>query len=113
MKAKLQRLEIEGAVAGNDDLAVEHATRWQLCHQRRNQFRVVAGERLLVTTLDVDVISILEDEGAEPVPLRFEDPVAAFRQGAHPEGEHRRDRLDDGRHAGTLTPRRRRSTRSV
>ena len=52
--AQQQRLEVERAVAGDDDLAVEHAALGQRGAQRVGQLREVAVERLEVARLRVD-----------------------------------------------------------
>ena len=42
MNAQLQGIEVERVILGDDDFAVEHAARGQLCAERLEQFREVA-----------------------------------------------------------------------
>src|SRR5204862_3899598 len=88
MQSHLQGIELETFVADDDDLAVEDAALWQLRLQRWNKLREVAIERSLVATLDVDLVAIAEEERAEAVPLRLEDPAFAGRQLADSLGQH-------------------------
>ena len=43
MNAQLQRIEVERVILGDDDFAVEHAARGQLCAERLEQFRESSG----------------------------------------------------------------------
>ena len=52
METELERLEVERAVACDDDLAVEDGALRELGEERRHQLRVVADERLAVAALD-------------------------------------------------------------
>src|SRR5206468_13097170 len=61
MESELERLEIESAAARDHDLAVEHAALGQLSGERLDQLGVIACERLLVPTLQVDVVAVAED----------------------------------------------------
>ena len=45
--------------------------------ERRLELREVAVERLQVAGLDVELVAVAEDDGAEPVPLRLVDPARA------------------------------------
>src|SRR5690606_22613345 len=73
-----QRIEVE-AVAGRDhDLAVEHAAIGQTLAQRDLELGEVAAEWLELAALDVDLVTALEHERAEAIPLGLEDP-AIFR----------------------------------
>ena len=97
MKPQLQRVEIEPAVLGDHDLAIEHAAVRQLRAQRLEQLGKVAVQRFLVAALDQDLVAVAEDQRAKSVPLRFEDPVFACRQFIHALGEHRQHRRVDGK----------------
>ena len=74
MKPELQRVEIEGVILRNHDLAVEDAAFRQLGANGLEQVREVAVEWLCVAALDKDFVAVAEDEGAEAVPLGLEDP---------------------------------------
>ena len=77
MQPHLQRIEVEPARRGDDDLAVEHAAVGQACEQRVVQLRKVAVERPQVAALDEHVVAAAEHDGAEAVPFRLvEEPVA-------------------------------------
>ena len=73
-------VEVEAAVAGDHDLAVHHAARGQALPQDGRELGEIAVEGLQVAALDVDVVAVLEHDGAEAVPLRLEEPALAFRQ---------------------------------
>ena len=88
VNACLQGLELQSARARDDQLAVDHAAFRQLFKQRRGEFRKVAVHRLQVAALQQQVVTVAEHEGAEPVPLRFEQPAVAARDAVHPLGEH-------------------------
>jgi hypothetical protein len=92
MEAKLERLEVETSVAHDDDLSVQHAALRELCLQRIDELGEVALERLLVATLDEDLIAVTEDQRTEPVPLGLEDPPGADGKLGDALGEHREDR---------------------
>ncbi len=104
MKPKLQRLEIEPAILGDDDFAIQHATRRQLRPQRLEQFGKIAVQRLFIAALDLDLVPVAKNQRAKPIPLRFEDPRFAGGQVVHSLGEHRQDRRVDGKiHAHCYT----------
>ena len=75
-------LEVERAVAGDHDLAVEDAALGQLGPERLGELREVAVERLEVAALRVDLVAVAEDERPEAVPLGLELPAVAVGQGA-------------------------------
>ena len=76
MDPQEQRLELEAAVAGDHDLAVEDAALRQGRLERRVELREVAIERLEVPGLDVGLVAVPEDERPEAVPLRLVEPAS-------------------------------------
>ena len=80
MNAELQRLEIEPAILGDDDFAIEHAAIGQLRPQRLEQLGKIAIQRFLIAALDQDLVPVAEDQRAKPIPFRLEDPI--FRRPA-------------------------------
>jgi hypothetical protein len=88
VKPQLKRLEVEPAVAGDDDLTIEHAAAGQLCLQWINQLGEVSIQRFLVAALNEDLVAVAEDERAKAIPLGLEDPSLAWRELAHALGEH-------------------------
>ena len=96
MDALLQRLEVQAAVGGDDDLAVEHAPLRELRLERRHEFGEVARHRPLVAAAELDLVAVAEDDRAEAVPLRL--VRRSRRDVGHRLREHRRD----GRHHGKL-----------
>ena len=94
--AQQERLELERAVARDDDLAVEDAPLGERGPERVGQFREVAVERLQVARLRVDLIAVPEDERPEAVPLRLEQPAVVGRQRVGGLGEHRFERRFEG-----------------
>src|SRR5215204_1969747 len=100
MKAHLQRLEIERAVAGDHDLAVEHAALRQLGLERGDELGEVAVERLLIAALNEHLVAVAEDDRAKAVPFGLEHPLVADGKLAHILGEHGKDwRIDGKLHA--------------
>ena len=80
MEPQLQRVEVQALCGDDDDLAVDDTIIRQSGEQRIVQVREVAVERTQVAALDVDLVAAPEDDGPEPVPLRFEDEAAVSRQ---------------------------------
>ena len=76
MHAKLQGIEIEAMAGGNHNLPIEDAARRQLREQVLDQFGEIAVQRLLVAALDQHFVVVAEDQRAESVPLRLEDPAS-------------------------------------
>src|ERR1051326_2748690 len=104
MQTELEGLEVQPVLSGNDDFPIQHTTCRQLRPERVDDFRKIAVQRLLIAALDVDFIPVPEDQGAKPVPLRFENPLAHRRQLVHALGEHRQDRWVYGEiHASSYT----------
>src|SRR5947207_7190614 len=56
MNAKLQCFEVERAISGEDDFAVDHGTRRQLRSKRPQQFGEVPVQRFFITALDKDLV---------------------------------------------------------
>ena len=79
MNPKLQFLEVEPIVLGDNDFAVENASSGQLRIQWLEQLGKVSIQRFRIAALNKDFVPIAEDQRAEPVPLRFEDPCLARR----------------------------------
>ena len=92
-----QGVEVEAAIigSGHDDLAVDDASLRQRCQQRRQQLGEVAGERPLVAAGQFDVVTVAEDDAAEPIPLRLVVPPLAGRDLGGRLGQHRRQRRRD------------------
>ena len=106
MNAELQRVEVEAAVGGDDDFAVEHAAGGQLRAERIEQIGEVAVQRLFVAALDQDLVAIAEDQRAKAIPLRLEDPCSIGWQCVDSLGEHRQDgRVDGKMHDSNAIPR--------
>src|ERR1700738_4272359 len=91
MDAELQGVEVEAAVAGDDEFAIEDAMRGQLVAQRREDFRKVAIERFFLAALQQDLVAIAENEHAKAVPLGLEDPFTGGGNAVHALGEHGQD----------------------
>src|SRR5207248_10981722 len=98
--AEQERLEIEAARAGDDDLAVEDAAGGNLASGRLAELREVAVERPLLAALQVWLAAVPEDEAAEAVPFRLVEPVLAGGNVLGPLRQHGVERRTD--HRGTL-----------
>src|SRR5687768_9521598 len=108
MDPQEEGLELESIRPGDDDLPVEHAALRDVRAQRRRELREVAVEWLEVPTLDEQLIAVAEDDGAETVPFRLEQPAVALGERRDGLREHRLERGLDGKaHAGTIQPLRR------
>src|SRR3984885_9719707 len=92
MEAKLERVEVEPVLVGDDDFAIERAAGRQLRQQGIDHFREVSIERFLVAALNQDLVSVSKDQHPKAIPFRLEDPCAAVRQFSNSLGEHRQDR---------------------
>jgi hypothetical protein len=77
MDALQQVVEREPSFDRHDDLAVEHELFLLQCARRVGDFGKVARQRLAGLRLNVDVVAVAEDDGAEAVPLRLELPRLA------------------------------------
>src|SRR5437762_7681894 len=88
MEAHLHRVEVQRAVAGDHDLAVERGVRRELVAELR-ELREVAEERALVPAPERKLAAVVLEHAAEAVPLRLVLPVA-LRQLADELGLHRR-----------------------
>src|SRR5690349_1617303 len=91
MQTHLQRVEVETARRGNDDLSVDHAVVGKMNQQCVVQLGKIAIERPQVTALNVDLAAPAEHDGAKAVPLRLVEKRAAGRQLL---GQLRQHRLD-------------------
>ena len=76
MNAKLQGVEVEASVVGDDEFAVEYAFLRELFADRIEHLGEVAVERFFVAALEKDFVAIAKDKNAEAVPLGLVDPVA-------------------------------------
>ena len=97
MLTQLQRVEVEAAFVGDDELAVEHDPVGELFEQRLAQLGEVAQQRLLVARLEIEVVAVAEHDAAEAVPLRLVADVARRRQLTRELGEHRLERRTHGK----------------
>src|SRR5262249_24683394 len=91
MQAELQEVEVETAGPDDDDLAVHHATLREVRGEREPEVGKVTVERPQVAALGVDVITGLEGDGTEAVPLRLEEPAVPCRQIIRALYQHRLD----------------------
>ena len=92
MDAKLEGVEVEVAVVGDDEFPIEDALFGELVAKGREHLGEVAIERFLVAALEEDFIAIAEDEDAEAVTLWLVDPFAFGGYGVDAFGEHREER---------------------
>ena len=97
MLAQLQRVEVETAFVRDDELAVEHDAFGELREQRLAKLGEVAQQRLAVPALQIEVVTVAEDDAAEAVPLRLVRHQAGGRQLARELGEHRVERRPNGK----------------
>ena len=103
MKAELERIKIETFATGDDYFPVEDALFRQLRFQWIDELGEISIERLLVAALYENFVAVTEDECAESVPLRLEDPSFAGWELADSLCEHRKDRRIDGEvHSGAV-----------
>ena len=95
MNPQEQGLEVQPGRADDDDLAVQDAALRERGGERRDELGKVPVHRLLVATLEQELVPVAKDERAEPVPLRLEEPALAagevFRGGREHRGERRRE----------------------
>ena len=95
--AQQQRLEVERRRRAAITISPSRTQRsGQRGPERLGQLGEVAVERLEVAALDVDLVAVAEDERAEAVPLRLEQPAVAGRQAVGRLGEHRLERGLEG-----------------
>jgi hypothetical protein len=100
MDAHLERVEVQTSSARDDDLSVEAAAPRQLPAERLLKLREISVQRLLVSTLEDDFVTVAKYEHPKAVPLGLVDPSVAIGQGVDPLGEHREDgRTDRELHA--------------
>ena len=106
MNAQQQRLELEPAVARDDDLAVQHEARRRSANRAQGleQLREVAVQRLQVARLEVQLRAVAKHEGPKTIPFRLVAPSLADRQLGRRLGQHRLDRgLNGKRHVADHT----------
>src|SRR5438105_13211495 len=110
MDAQEQRVEIEFARFGDDDLVVEHAARRRILFQWLDQVGEIAIERLGLARLEKNLVAVAEDQCAKSVPFRFVQPAVSLGEGGGQLGEHGPDRWRDHaaiiRHVPGWRPRR-------
>src|SRR5687768_8666418 len=94
MDAQQERLELQAAVAGDHDLAVEDEARLRAADaaERLAELREVSVQGLQVPRLQVDLRAIAKDEGSETVPLRLVAPPVTDGQLRSGLGQHRLNR---------------------
>src|SRR5213083_3587295 len=103
MNAKLQCFEVERAISGDDDFAVDHGARRQLRSKRPQQFGEVPVQRFFITALDKDLVAVAKNQRAKPIPFGLEDPLSSSRKFSDALGKHRQNRRIDGKlHASIL-----------
>lgn len=88
MEPQLQRVEIQALRSGNYDLAIQNAMERQLLPEGINQLRKVPIQRLSITTLNENLISIAKNDAAKTVPLGLEYPGTVLWNCLHTFGEH-------------------------
>ena len=66
-------------MVGDYDFPVEDAAGRQLRAERIQEFGKVAIEGLFIAALNQDLVAIAEDQGAEAIPFRLEDPTSFGR----------------------------------
>src|SRR5215475_11845388 len=92
MNTQLESLEIESAIPGDYDFAVEDTVRWQLSLQGCQKFGEITVKRLLIAALNEDFIPVAKNNRSKSVPLRLEDPAISLRQITDSFGQHWEDR---------------------
>ena len=103
MNAKLQRVEVQPARPGDDDLTIEYAAWRKLLQQGCDNLWEVAIQGLSVATLYLDVVAVAKDDSPKPIPLGLEDPPWFLRHLRDPLCEHGQDgRIDGEIHVITL-----------
>src|SRR5262249_36843432 len=79
MNALQELIEIEPAMHGHGQLAVEHELPRFQATQGRHHFRKVAGKRLLSLGLQIDAFVVTKGQAAETVPFWLILPARASR----------------------------------
>src|SRR5207249_11729245 len=95
VQAQLQRLEVEPALARDHVLPVDDAARGKAGQEGRLELWEVTIEGFQVAALKVDTVAVAEHDGAEPVPLRLEEPAIALGQLRRGRRQHRLERRLD------------------
>ena len=89
MKPSEERIEVELAIDGNDELAVEDEPRLGHRFELRDDLGEVATQRSVVPTAEIHRVFVTERDAAEAVPLGLVEAPGGQR--ALQAGEHRRD----------------------
>ena len=89
MQAKLERVEVEPARRGDDDLAIDDGGVGQCLAEGVEDLREEALQRLPVAAADVDVRPITEHHSAEAVPLGLVAPARAVGDALGGARQHR------------------------
>jgi hypothetical protein len=79
MEPTLKQIEIDAALARDNELPIDRTSIRQVRLQDLDKLREVAVERLLVTALHENFISVAKNERAKAVPLWLEDPFVSRR----------------------------------
>jgi len=91
MNALKQGIEGERAIAGNENLAVEHEFFGFDRKHRLDQVGKVAGQRLACFRLQLDLAAVAKNETAKAVPFRLVLPFRAGRDSRDRSRFHRRE----------------------
>src|SRR5207237_3280317 len=92
VQAQLQRVEIQAAWTGDNDLAVDNAVVRKPVDERVVELRKIAVERTRVAALDEHIALRTEDDRAKAVPLGLVEDLTLGRDRFRHLGEHRFDR---------------------
>src|SRR5262249_31201066 len=95
MQAQLKEIEVETAGADDHDLAVDDTALREMLDEGWSELGEVAIQRTQGAALRVHTIVIPEDQRAEPVPLRLEQPTRSFGEAVRHLRQHRLDRRVD------------------
>jgi hypothetical protein len=95
MEPQLQQVEVETPGADDHELSIDDAALGQVRDERLPDLGEVPVQRTQVSALGIEAIAVLEDDGAEAVPFRFEEPAFALGQAVRELRQHRLDRRID------------------
>jgi hypothetical protein len=88
MDAELKSIELEPAMLGDDEFAIEHAFCGKLAAQGIDHVGEISIERFLVAALDEDLSAIPKNKHPKTIPLRLVDPFALGRHLVNAFGKH-------------------------